>query len=152
MTPIAEADEPDFTLAGLSLWIHGRQFPASDDYWDGNWLVVRARVEAPGALVECSGPIIHGPELLAFCKQLKELQASLAGSARLDCMEPNLGVLVEVGWLGQVTMTVDITPDHITQSHRIRFEVDQTYLSAAAACCKALLNRVPFKGTPARRA
>ena len=32
--------EPDIKLAGLQIWVHGRQFPDSDDYWDGNWLYV----------------------------------------------------------------------------------------------------------------
>src|SRR5262249_19116286 len=44
--------EPDLKLDGFSLWVLGRQFPGANDHWDGNWLNVRARVEAPGALVE----------------------------------------------------------------------------------------------------
>src|SRR5262245_58281939 len=47
--------EPDLKLGGFSLWVFGRQFPDANDYWDGNWLNVRARVEAPGALVEAPG-------------------------------------------------------------------------------------------------
>jgi hypothetical protein len=44
-------DQPDLQLAGLSLWV--LQFPgAENDYWHENWLNVRVRVEAPGAIVE----------------------------------------------------------------------------------------------------
>jgi hypothetical protein len=29
--------EPDLVIAGLRVWVHGRQFPQAVDYWDGNW-------------------------------------------------------------------------------------------------------------------
>jgi hypothetical protein len=35
---IENLGEPDLRVAGLRVWIHGRQFPDSQDYWDGNWL------------------------------------------------------------------------------------------------------------------
>jgi hypothetical protein len=39
MAIIPNADNlgpPAIQLAGLSIWVHGRQFPDLHDYWDGN--------------------------------------------------------------------------------------------------------------------
>jgi hypothetical protein len=107
-------DEPDLGLAGLSIWVVGRQFPDQNDYWDGNWLNVRVRVEATGATVEARGPIIHASELESFTKELEQLGSALTGNASLKCMEPNLDVVIRGDRRGQATMTIRITPDHIT--------------------------------------
>ncbi len=29
--------KPDIKISGLEIWIHGNQFPESDDYWDGTF-------------------------------------------------------------------------------------------------------------------
>ena len=52
------SDTPDLHFCGFSLWIDGRQFLGASDFWDGNWLMVRASMEASGAHVECEGPIL----------------------------------------------------------------------------------------------
>ena len=50
LTP-ADFGEPDLKLAGFQLWVHGRRFPESGGYYDGNWLRVTARCGASGASV-----------------------------------------------------------------------------------------------------
>jgi hypothetical protein len=47
--------DPDLKLGGFSLWTLTRAHPASEDFWDGNWLVARAKVQTSGALVELEG-------------------------------------------------------------------------------------------------
>lgn len=47
--------ESDMKIAGLAIWIHGRQFPDSKDYWDVNWLNVTVRCGAQGASVKVCG-------------------------------------------------------------------------------------------------
>ena len=47
--------DPNLKLEGLSIWALARQFPNSEDYWDGNWITIHARVEAPGARVDAQG-------------------------------------------------------------------------------------------------
>ncbi len=50
--------KPDLKLGGFSLWVLGRQFPDATDYWDGSWFNVRARIEAPGAVVQAQGCLV----------------------------------------------------------------------------------------------
>jgi hypothetical protein len=45
-------------IAGFQLWIHGRQFPNAQDYWDGNWRNVTVNCGASGASVWTSGAFV----------------------------------------------------------------------------------------------
>lgn len=138
---------PDLQLAGLSIWVLGRQFPDQNDYWDANWLNVRVRVEATQAIVEVHGPIIHAAELESFANELELLDGTLAGSVSLKCTEPNLDVEIRGDARGPAMATVRITPDHMTQSHEFIFSIDQTCFKPVIAECKRILSSYPIKGT-----
>jgi hypothetical protein len=58
------------------------------------------------------------------------LYDTVTGEAALKCMEPELNILLKAESLGHIAMTVHITPDHLNQLHRFRFELDQSYLPA----------------------
>jgi hypothetical protein len=137
--------EPDLKLAGFSLWVLGHQFPAATDYWDGNWLNVRARVEAPGSTVEARGAFLSAPELASFAEQLESLNAALVGEARLRCLEPNLKIAIRCGSLGHVAVEIVLTPNHMTQSHEFKFDLDQSYLGPLLDGCRSVLLRWPVR-------
>jgi hypothetical protein len=139
--------EPDLTLGGFSLWVLGRQFPDANDFWDGNWLNVRARMQAPGALVEAGGAIIRTPEVAKFASELEPLHAELTGEAALRCIEPNLAIVIRCDALGHLAVQVTITPDHMTQSHVFRFGLDQTYLGPLRDACRNVLSTWPLRGS-----
>jgi hypothetical protein len=140
--------EPDLRLAGLSLWVVSRERPDDSDYWDGNWLNIRARVEDAGALVKIAGPWVRSDELADFLDQLAALYRDLKGTAELDCLEPMLRIKVTCAKRGDVEVTVEITPDPLTQAHRFTFMIDQSYLASTLAGLERLLERFPVKGTP----
>ena len=52
--------EPALRIAGFQLWVHGYQFPDSNDYWDGNWLRVTVHCGAAGASV-CASSVRESP-------------------------------------------------------------------------------------------
>ena len=102
-------------------------------------------MEAPGALVEAQGAIVFAPELAEFVKQLETLYTTLVGEAALRCMEPNLQVAIQGDSLGHVAVTLMITPDHMTQSHEFKFDLDQTYLGPFLNGCRSVLSRWPVR-------
>jgi hypothetical protein len=129
---------------GLRLWVHGRQFPDAEDYWDSNWLLITARVEASGARVEIEGPLIRNTEIAAFAAELRQLSATLRGTARLDCLEPELRVTLSAAdAIGHIAVEISITPDQLSQSHRFEFGCDQSYLPGLIASCEAMLEKYP---------
>jgi len=138
--------EPDLKLLGLSIWVDGRQFPGNPDYFDGNWLNVRARMEAPSATVRCAGSILMTSDSLRFRDQLVTVNAELAGEAELAGFEPNLKVTLKMQRLGHLEAEVEITPDHLSQFHRFSLDLDQSYLPALISSCNAILVRYPTVG------
>jgi hypothetical protein len=137
---------PDISFAGLQVWLHGRQFPDAEDYWDGNWLNVTAHCGGQGADVWVGGAILHAPDLARWLDALEEMNRTLQGGARLDSNEPELHVELKMEPFGHVTTRVEITPNHLTQRHEFTFELDQTYLKPLLEDCRRAVRRYPVRG------
>jgi hypothetical protein len=140
---------PDIKLDGLQIWIHGRQFPQEEDYWDGNWLNVTAHCGSHGADVWTSGPILHIPDIARWLDSLEWMNKSLSGEADLVSLEPELVVELKMDSPGKISMRVEITPDHMIQEHNFQFEIDQSYLVGLIENCRKVLAKYPMRGKPA---
>jgi hypothetical protein len=142
--------EPDLEVAGLCIWVHGRQFPDSSDEFDGNWLVVTARCVHAGASVVVRGPIVSTVDIAGFVVQCDAMHRSTSNSAVLAPFEPALEVTLEASDdHGHVAARVRITPDHLVQSHEFRFEIDQSWLPLIVRQCEAIVARFPIRGRAA---
>lgn len=140
-----QLDTPDLKIAGVSVWIHQRQFPESEDFWDVNWLTVTACCEAPGAQVWTTGPLIHLTEIEKLLKECQRMHASLAGEATLNCMEPELDLTLKMQPGGRIALDVEITPNHLAQKHWFQFDIDQSYLPELIRNCQKVLEKYPLK-------
>jgi hypothetical protein len=138
--------EPQVRLAGLKLWVHGYQYRDGGDVDDANWLNATAICSENGASVTVSGAFIRTDEMHAWQRAVEALAGSLAGTARLACMEPELAVTLAARPLGAVDMEVRITPDPLTQEHRFTFAIDQSYLAPLASQCAHVLEMFPVRG------
>ncbi len=144
--------EPALTVAGFQLWIHGRQFPEADDYYDGNWLRVTAHCAASGASVWAQGAIVMVTDIADFGRQCDAMLRGASSSAMLDPYEPELRVSLELAdRLGHIRGQVEITPDHLAQSHKMEFDVDQSYLSGIIKQCSAIIQEYPIRGNEERQ-
>ena len=87
---------PALTIGPLEIWVHGREFPESDDEWDGNWLRVSARCSVHGAIVRASGAFLDTVSFVRYANELRALQKTLTGEAGLRRMtrveEPRTGL------------------------------------------------------------
>ena len=139
---------PSLQIGGLRLWIAGRQFPDADDEFDGNWLVATAHCEAIGASVWVQGAIVMVTDIATFGEQCTAIAKGASRSAVLDPHEPELKVSLEtVDPLGHIRAQVQISPDHLTQSHSIAFEVDQSHLPDLIKQCDTIVSQYPTRGT-----
>ena len=144
---LLDGEEHDaIQLAGMSFRILGYSWPDAGDYWDRNWLNIQADVSAPGAHVQVNGACLRTDELSTFEEQLAALYRDLRGTASLSCLEPNLSVQVCCNSLGHVEIVIKVTPDHLRQSHRFIFAVDQSYLENALRGLRHILEIYPVKG------
>lgn len=150
MISTSEIDNPpDIKLGGLSLWVEGRERPEDEDYWDGNWLLIRAKVEAHNSYVGVSGPWLRTDEIASFLKELDSMSNTLKGKAELAPIEPYLKATLEMNATGQITARVDATPDHLSQRHTFHFELDQSFLPEIIRGCRNILLRFPIKRSQA---
>lgn len=139
--------QPDLCIGGFELWLYGRQFPETDDYWDGNWVDVQARCTANSAIVQAGGPILHLSELHKLMIECKQIYASLSGEAHLACMEPNLDLKIKMENTGHCELFVSITPDNLYQAHSFIFDLDQSYLPSFIQNLETILHFYPLKST-----
>ncbi len=133
--------QPDLQIAGLQIWIHGRQFPDANDYWDGNWVRATAYCIYPGSVVRTHGSIIHLGEIAGLLHGCEDLYNTLKGSAGLDCTEPNLNVQLAATTMGHIKIIISITPDHLAETHEYTDEIDQTYLPPVITACKQIIEK-----------
>ncbi len=144
---LARFGEPDICIGALRIWVHGRQFPDAQDYWDGNWLMTTAMYRSPGSWVCTSGPILRLDELVQLMTEGERLYSSLAGTATLPCIEPNLRVKMTGNGRGQIEVEVAITSDQILEEHRFRDQIDQTLLPQIIQACHAIISKYPVRGS-----
>jgi hypothetical protein len=144
----ADLGPPDLKVAGLQLWIHGRQFADARDYYDGNWLRITAHCGASGASIWVQGAILMVTDIAGFGDQCAAMLRGEADSAAFDPLEPELKVSLRVAdRLGHLRAHVEITPDHLAQSHRLEFDIDQSYLPEIIRQCAAIVQEYPVRGT-----
>jgi hypothetical protein len=139
--------EPDLKIAGLELWLQGRENPDADNFWDGNWLRVTAECRARGARVSVEGPILMVTDVERFGSQCELLHQGERREATLGSYEPALSVVIKtLDGQGHLRVQVDITPDQLVQAHRMEFELDQTYLPGIIRACAAIVAEFPIRG------
>ena len=143
---VSNLGEPDIRLAGLRIWIHNRQFPDAQDYWDGNWINAIAEFTATGAIVKVEAPFIHLGDLSYWLETLTALQSSLKGEANYEPMEPELKIGMAADALGHIIVNLEITPDIISQKHWFEFDIDQSYLSPLVSDLESVLKKFPLRG------
>lgn len=147
----ADLGEPDLKVASFQLWVHGRQFPEAEDSYDGNWLRVTAHCDAPGASVWAQGAILMVTDIAGFGEGCAAMLGGKKNSATLAPFEPELKVSLETSdGVGHIRMLVEITPDHLRQSHRMEFEVDQSYLPGIIQQCSRIVEEYPIRGQHGR--
>lgn len=149
--PNEDLGPPSLALGGLRLWVVGKAFPDSVEWYDGNWLQVRAECAAPGAAVTAAGPLLTPEDIARLLAGMEAMQRWEASSAEMSPLEPSLVVGLTGNSRGGLRIDVRLTPDHMTQGHRFFFDADLTYLATPIAQCREILERFPAaEGRPRR--
>ncbi len=61
-------------------------------------------------------------------------------------MEPNLAATLETAdQIGHIILTVALTPDHLSETHKFISQIDQSYLLSIIRECKHILERFPLR-------
>jgi hypothetical protein len=145
-----ELGPPALKVAGFQLWVHGRQFPDAEDADDGNWLRVTGHCGASGASVWVQGSFLMITDIERFGRDCRSLYEGKGGRAGLEPFEPELRIGLEAtDQMGHIRADVELTPELLTQTHRMQFEIDQSYLPEIIEQCAAVVKAYPVRGGPA---
>jgi hypothetical protein len=145
-----ELGQPSLKVGGFQLWVHGRQFPEAQDADDGNWLRVTGHCGAAGASVWIQGSILMVTDIERFGLECRSLYEGKGDRAGLEPVEPELRIRLEaIDRMGHIRADVELTPEHLTQAHRMQFEIDQSCLPEIIERCAAVVRAYPVRGGPA---
>lgn len=143
---LEQLGDADLTICGLRLWVHGRQFPAAMDYWDGNWLVVTAYCVYPHSVVRIqNASCVRLDELAGLLMGCERMYSTLSGKAELQSLEPFLAVELLALTNGHIGVTLSLTPDHWSEKHEYKDGIDQSYLPGIIQSCRAILEKFPMR-------
>ena len=134
-------------IAHLSIEVLVRSY-ATEDYWDGNWVVAHIKVMLPGFQAKFSEGL-HLSELHSFSQDLKRLYSELEGIARLVAMEGFLDLKAEIDNRGRIHWSVELShPVGSGNEARLQFAMhsDQSYLPALLDQIEAVLTEFPIVG------
>ncbi len=142
---VGKLGSPNIQLQGLKIWVHGRQYPETTDYWDANWLLVTAECASNDSKAHVSGPIIHLSELAAWADAADQLSHTLVGEANLECIEPELSVSIAMSKSEKTLMTVDLNRNDPAQKQSFQFDLDPTCLPVLSHACRQILESYPAR-------
>ena len=145
MSTAAHFPAPDLHIGGLRLWIDRRHQAEVSDYWDGNWLEVRAEYESANSRVAIAGPLVHLSEIVTLERSCTKLAAQEVQEAGLFCREPNLKIELWAVPGGKFIGKVRITPDHKSEMHDFGFALADGELDALLGACAQILRHYPLQ-------
>ena len=139
---IEELGKPNLIVAGFQLWVH-----ALVNLGDGReWVCATAQCESSGASVRTDSPIVLVRFIKAFGERCDALRRREVKDASLGSLEPHFFLKIQVAdSLGHLDLEIKISPDHTTQSHNFKFEIDLIDLSVLVEQCEAILQKFPVR-------
>jgi len=74
------------------------------------------------------------------------MSRTVSGKAELAPIEPNPDIAFEMDKLGRIAVQIRITPDHMSQDHEFREQIDQSYLPGLIRQVRTVLQNYPIRG------
>lgn len=125
-----------------------RSYPATQEFWDGNWLKVDLEVRA-GAFRGRFEADLRCEEFERFAEQLAALQASGRGEALLETMEGWVSLRLVADQRGHLEGTCEVRDDPALGSClRFGLTADLTHLPPMLAALGLILVAFPVVGQP----
>lgn len=125
-----------------------RNYPNSSDYWDGNWVSSKLKIEIPGYTVSFNADL-RTDELSNFMNELKLMNKKMKGKAALSNLDGYLHIEGEMNKLGQIFWTAETCyPAGYGAVLKFEFVSDQSYLERLIKELNDILVAFPVLGKP----
>lgn len=132
--------------AKIIIRVNDREFPSSNDYWDGNWLKAHIEIEIPG--FKASFPAsLRNEDFASFLTGVIGIDDHLSGFAELKTMEDAIHLRGEINKSGKISWTGNVVyPMGFGACLTFTFENDQTYLSDLRSRLEEIIKEFPVRG------
>lgn len=148
---------PCFRIGGdrhnyLQVEVLRHSHPGLADFWDGNWLDAKVKIEAGGFKGSYSA-LLRSEDVLHFLNRLSAVYASSGGAnpihtAEFATMKEQLGIVVKGDALGHFTADCAAV-DNFSDGNRLEFELsfDQTDIPAILDGLQRITKAFPVRGS-----
>lgn len=141
-----------FTIKGeqgnIVVDIKRRNYPDSDDYWDGNWLNANITVTVPGYHASFNSDL-RAEEIRSFLNDLTHMNQSLNGHAKFHSMEEMIQFDGQINKVGQIEWKGRTTyPAGTGTTLSFNLFSDQSFLTDLICELEAVVNEFPMEGNP----
>ena len=97
----------------------------AQDADDGNWLRVTGHCSAHGASIWVQGAILTVTDIDRFGRECQDLYDGKLDRASVEPYQPELRIVLEAtDRQGHLRADVEITPDHLAQTHHLQFDAE----------------------------
>lgn len=136
--------DPDLSLQGFDLWLHGQAFPDADDPWSRELLEFSVLLKIGASTVNDEGALSKAA-LAQFSNELALMLKTLRGEAILEAGEASIMFMLTLSMrsLGRVEMAVDLRSYDGYERHQFRVDLDQSYLEPFALQVRACVASHP---------
>lgn len=133
----------------LSITVRGRAYRHSQDYWDGNWLLVTVVVHAGKFTGDVPG-LMRAEEFQKFSGELRAFQQTLAGAVTFETTEEWLSLRFEVNRLGEIEIAGSLSDEVNFPYNTLKFTLksDQSFLTKALQQLEQVVKAFPVIGKP----
>lgn len=132
----------------IQIDVLNRNFPNSNDYWDGNWVTSNVNMEIPGYCVSFVADL-RTDELRDFLNELQTMNTTLKGKTILKNLDSFLHFEAEIDKLGKVKWSIET--QYLSGYGAIlnfQFKSDQSYLPKLIKELEDILLIYPVIGKP----
>jgi len=142
--------KPDLEIINLKIWIHDREQPNSEDYYEGNWLNITAECESninkfEGSKIWTEGSYLLTWEIYGIQERLNSFYNNFEGTLEFRFMEePFLALNFEAINSEKVAIEISISPD-VDKTHKYYYQTDKSYILEIISQCKKILSKFPIK-------
>lgn len=130
----------------LEIDVLHRNYPASRDYWDANWLASLIHLEIPGYTAHFEADL-RTNELKEFADELRDMNENLKGTATLKNLDDYIHLTGTMNSLGKILWNLETRyPVGIGAQLSCAFESDQSYLRTLIDEIDTVLETFPVIG------
>ena len=143
---------PSFEVAGLRIWLHRRQYPASHDPDEGNLIAATIRCDHEGVTVRAEDASVRSSDIERWTRDVRTLQKGDSALARLSLKKGKFEIVLQAAEdLSLILLRIAIAGNGLP-AQSFEFVLQRAALDDILRQCGEMLTAFPVRGSTLREA